>query len=232
MAIGVGKLLGFKITDNFKFPLFALNIADYWRRWHITLTQWLTDYVFMPLNIKFRDLGNLGMILSIVITFVLIGMWHGSNWTFALFGLYHGLLYIPLILSGAFFKKAKLKTNKLGLPVIKDFGRIMLTLFLVVVGLILFRADSIPQAWDYVCGMMQLGTLKASYRFFTELGIGINISIIVMMLVEWLQRTRSHGLEIPNNIKVYWRCLIYYCIIFYILIYGRFGANEFIYFQF
>lgn len=232
MAIGVGKLLGLSIMKNFNYPFFALNIADFWRRWHISLTSWLTDYVFMPLNIKFRDMGNWGIILAIVINFVLCGLWHGANWTFVLWGFYHGLLFIPLILSGAFFKKAKLKTNKLGLPVAKDFGRMILTLTLVIIGLILFRADNIGQVWDYVCGMIQFGSLRASYQFFTELRIRINISIIVMILVEWLQKTRSHGLEIPNNFKVYWRCLIYYSIIFYILIFGRFGANEFIYFQF
>ncbi|KAA6306840.1 Peptidoglycan O-acetyltransferase, partial [termite gut metagenome] len=93
MAIGVGKLLGFKITKNFNYPFFKTNIAEFWRGWHISLTSWLTDYVFMPLNIKFRSIGKWGTIVAIIITFVLVGLWHGANWTFAVFGLYHGLLY-------------------------------------------------------------------------------------------------------------------------------------------
>ncbi len=235
MAIGVGKLLGFKIADNFKFPLFALNIADYWRRWHITLTSWLTDYVFMPLNIKYRDWGNWGMILSIVITFVLIGLWHGANWTFALFGLYHGLLYIPLILSGAFFKKAKLKTNKLGLPVAKDFGRMVLTFVLVVIGLILFRADSVGQAWEYVCGMMQFGTIKATYRFFMPdelLAFPANVYILIMMIVEWCQRVKQHGLAVSKaNHLALLRVIFYYAMILTVLSYSC-VEKTFIYFQF
>jgi len=232
MAIGVGKLIGFKIADNFKFPLFALNIADYWRRWHITLTQWLTDYVFMPLNIKFRDWGNWGMIMSIIITFVLIGMWHGANWTFALFGLYHGLLYIPLILSGAFYKKAKLKTNKLGLPTLKDFGQMLLTFTLVVIGLIIFRADNVGQVWEYVCGMCQYGTLKASYRFFVQPDIrSISLSIIVMLVLEWCQRKKTCVLDLSMVKSKALRYSIYFLVLTSIFVFGGHSEN-FIYFQF
>ena len=231
MAIGVGKLIGFKIADNFKFPLFALNIADYWRRWHITLTSWLTDYVFMPLNIKFRDWGNLGMILSIIITFVLIGMWHGANWTFALFGLYHGLLYIPLILSGAFFKKAKLKTNKLGLPVAKDFGRMVLTFVFVVIGLILFRADSVGKAWEYVCGICDGSLLSIPWLDSQIYYIPQFSFIIAMMVVEWLQRNKQHGLVLDGIKSKIVRYGIYALLIVLMLWVGG-QAETFIYFQF
>ena len=231
MAIGVGKLIGFKIADNFKFPLFALNIADYWRRWHITLTQWLTDYVFMPLNIKFRDLGNWGMILSIVITFVLIGMWHGANWTFALFGLYHGLLYIPLILSGAFFKKTKLKTNKLGLPVAKDFGRMVLTFFLVVLGLILFRADSITQVWDYIRGACNKNLLTIPYLMNRLYYIPLICFIILMLIVEWVQRKEQHGLVLGAvQCKFLRYCIYVGLVILMVWVGGK--AETYIYFQF
>lgn len=229
MAIGVGKLFGLKIADNFKFPLFALNIADYWRRWHITLTSWLTDYVFMPLNIKFRDWGNWGMILSIIITFVLIGMWHGADWTFALFGLYHGILYIPLILSGAFFKKAKLKTNKFGLPIAKDFGRIVLTSILVIFGLILFRADNMDQAWDYVSGLCNLSVFSIP-QAHAEKELSTICMIVAMIIVEWLQRNKRHGLEL-NIPQWYFRYPIYFALIFCIM-YFYSDAVTFIYFQF
>ena len=231
MAIGVGKLLGFRIADNFKFPLFALNIADYWRRWHITLTQWLTDYVFMPLNIKFRDWGNWGMILSIVITFVLIGMWHGSNWTFALFGLYHGLLYIPLILSGAFFKKAKLKTNRLGLPVVKDFGRMVLTFLLVVLGLILFRADSIPQACDYVSGICSRSLLSIPFLMNRIYYLPQAFFILLMVVVEWIQRKEQHGLVLDAVHSKFLRYCIYVGLVILMVWVGG-KAETYIYFQF
>lgn len=95
MAIGVSKLLGFRVTRNFNYPYFATNIADYWRRWHMSLTSWLTEYVFTPLSIMFRNYGKGGLILAIIINFTLIGIWHGANWTYILFGLLHGCYFIP-----------------------------------------------------------------------------------------------------------------------------------------
>lgn len=232
MAIGVGKLLGFHIADNFKFPLFALNIADYWRRWHITLTSWLTDYVFMPLNIKFRDWGNWGMILSIIITFVLIGMWHGANLTFALFGLYHGLLYIPLIVSGAFFKKAKLKTNKIGLPVAKDFGRMTLTFVLVVLGLIVFRADSLAQAWEFIHSVCNrtLFTVPELFRL-AELPAAC-IGIAIMLVVEWLDRNNASILARIRQFRHPITLALCYASALLFILALRGGSVEFVYFHF
>jgi D-alanyl-lipoteichoic acid acyltransferase DltB (MBOAT superfamily) len=185
----------------------------------------------MPLNIKFRDWGNWGMILSIVITFVLIGMWHGSNWTFALFGLYHGLLYIPLILSGAFFKKAKLKTNKLGLPVAKDFGRMVITFSLVTIGLIIFRAPSLTEMCAYLRGIINHSILIVPWLpSVIEIG-RIALAIVITITVEWLQRNKQHGLEL-GNVHIATRYVLYWVLIVLTIALGNFGANQFIYFQF
>jgi D-alanyl-lipoteichoic acid acyltransferase DltB (MBOAT superfamily) len=234
IAIGTAKLFGINIRRNFNNPFFALNIADYWRRWHISLTSWLTDYLFTPLNIRFRNWGKSGMILAIVITMVLIGLWHGANWTFVLFGLYHGLLYIPLILSGAFMKKAKLKTNSLGLPVLSDLGRILLTFALVVVGLIIFRSENLAQVWDYIRGMFQFGTLKAGYRFFTWHDLWpSNLYIVIMIIVEWMTRKEEHSFAIQNMDMNKWvRRAIYIAVALILFYCGHFDSNQFIYFQF
>lgn len=232
MAIGVGKLLGFSITRNFNNPFFALNMADFWRRWHISLTSWLTDYVFTPLSFQFRRWGKAGMILAIIINMVLVGMWHGANWTFAAYGLYHGLLFVPLVFSGAFMKKTKITTNRFGLPIVKDASKILLTFTLVVVGLIIFRSDSLWQAWEYFIGMLQFGTLRASYRFFVQSDVWTSsLFSILMLVVEWFQKDKSHGLEV-SNIKYGWlRYVVYYILI--VLILNNFGEEKtFIYFQF
>ena len=190
MAIGTGKLLGFKVTRNFNYPFFATNVAEYWRRWHMSLTSWLTDYVFMPLNVRFRDWGKFGMILAIVINMVLVGLWHGANWTFGAFGLYHGLLFVPLILSGAFTRKHKLKPGRFGRPKPSDFGGMVLTFLLVTIGLVIFKAESIGQAWQYLCGMAHLETLKGFYLFFLHPDFRTKtVLIIVLMAVEWFNRT-------------------------------------------
>ncbi|KAA6323559.1 Peptidoglycan O-acetyltransferase [termite gut metagenome] len=227
MAIGVGKILGFRITKNFNYPFFGRNIAEYWRNWHISLTSWLTDYVFMPLNIKFRDIGKWGPILAIIITFVLIGLWHGANWTFAVFGLYHGLLYIPLMLSGSFFKKSKLKTNRYGLPTLGDASKMLLTFLLVTFGLIIFRAENIAQAWDYLCRMF-----SSSLFTFPDRGRSPIVYIIILLAVEWFQRDKQHALQIENVVKyriIRWS--IYSLIVLYTITNAGDQA-EFIYFQF
>ena len=231
MAIGVGKLIGFKIADNFKTPFFALNISDYWRRWHISLTSWLTDYVFMPLNIKFRDWANWGMILAIIINMVVVGMWHGANWTFAVFGLYHGLLFVPLILSGSFMKKSKLQTNRLGLPILKDFGRMVLTFTIVTIGLIFFRAPSISAAWEVGCAICSRTLLSAPYLLFVQDMAFMAIGILVMIGVEWLQRNENHGLVLNRMNSRVFRYAIYIMFITMILWKGESG-DAFIYFQF
>lgn len=231
MAIGVGRLMGFKITKNFNYPFFALNIADYWRRWHMSLTSWLTDYVFMPLNIKFRDWGNWGMILAIIINMVIVGMWHGANWTFAVFGLYHGLLFVPLILSGAFFKKAKLQTNRLGLPVLKDLGRMVLTFGLVTIGLILFRAPSISDAWDAGCTICSSTLFDAPYMLLAQDMAFMAIGIVVMMGMEWVQKAQDHGLVLEHMKSRVWRYAIYIVLIT-MMLWRSDPGDAFIYFQF
>src|SRR6185437_1592229 len=97
IAIGVAKLFGFDLVRNFAYPFFAQNIADFWRRWHMSLTSWLTQYLFTPLSIALRDYGKVGLIFSILLTYIIIGFWHGANWTFIVFGAINGIYYIPMI---------------------------------------------------------------------------------------------------------------------------------------
>lgn len=228
MAIGVGKTLGLKVSKNFNYPFFAVNVADYWRRWHMSLTSWLTDYVFMPLNVRFRNLGKFGIILAIIINFVLVGMWHGDNWTFAIFGLYHGLLFVPLILSGAFFKKSKIKTGRLGLPILKDAGRMMLTFLLVTIGLIIFRADSLPRAFSYIghlfsARIIQFELERRCFQCFAF--------ILLVMLIEWVQRKKDYGLEISAIKSTVLRYAIYIAVLVTTLIFST-DSSAFIYAQF
>lgn len=231
MAIGVGKLLGFHITRNFNCPFFALNVADFWRRWHMSLTSWVTDYVFTPLNFQFRRWGKVGIILAVIVNMVVVGLWHGANWTFVVFGLYHGLLFVPLVLSGAFMKKDQLRTNKIGLPVLKDFGRILLTFSLVVIGVIIFRAERIGVAWEYFHGMLQFGTLRSSYRFFVQPDMWpANLFIVIMLVMEWMQRKEQHGLSIEKH-HVVIRWLLYSLIVLLTAFEGG-QPTPFVYFQF
>lgn len=231
MAIGIGKLFGIQVAENFKFPLFAVNISDFWRRWHISLTSWLTDYVFMPLNFAFRKYGKFGIIMAIIINFVLVGFWHGADWKYGLYGLYHGLLFVPLILTGDFQKKQNIHINKLGLPVWKDLFRIFLTMILVCIGLIIFRADSVSLFGTYLGGMAQFGTIRALYRLFIDPRICIfTWMTVVMLIVEWINRNKRHGLDLMLNSHAL-KFTIYTAIAFAIFVFSG-EAEEFVYFQF
>jgi D-alanyl-lipoteichoic acid acyltransferase DltB (MBOAT superfamily) len=234
MAIGVGRLLGFRVTQNFNFPLFAQNIADFWRRWHISLTSWLTDYVFMPLNIKWRNAGNWGMIAAIVVNFVICGLWHGDKWTFVIWGFYHGLLFIPLILSGAMFKKNKIETYSWGFPKMKVFGRMLLTFGLVTLGLILFRAETIGEAVEYLCGIANSSLFSLPKSSNVNIGNKFVLAILLMIFIEWLQRNQQHGLEKFILKRNKWlRYAFYFIIAIVTALYSLIGEpSEFIYFKF
>ena len=232
MAIGVGKLLGFHITKNFNYPYFSRNIAEFWRNWHISLTSWVTEYVFMPLNIKFRNFGNLGIILAIIINLVVVGIWHGANWTFAVFGLYNGLLFIPLILSGSFFKKKKLKTNKYGLPTITDFSKMIGTFLFVTIGLVIFRAENISQFWQYISGIFDFPL--SSFGSFGVSGISIPpiIFTVVLFALEWIYKDSEYPLaKLGTKWKRPIRYAMYYTFIIIIFWLGG-KEQQFIYFQF
>ena len=232
MAIGVGKLLGFDIARNFNHPFLARNMAEFWRRWHMSLTSWITDYVFMPLNIAFREIGNWGIAFAAIINLLVIGFWHGANWTYGFFGLYHGLLFIPLVFSGAFGKRKKLKANNHGLPFAKDLWKMVATYGLVTIGLTVFRAPSIGQAYEYFSCLVTNGFAGPSIiDSYSKL---FCLFAIILLALEWIQRDKQHALQFPdtslfNNRIIRWG-LYLFLILLIITFTGQ--SQAFIYFQF
>lgn len=231
MAIGVGKVLGFDVAINFRAPFLARNIAEFWQRWHISLTTWLTDYVFMPLNIAMRDRGQAGLMLAVIVNMVLIGFWHGADWTFGLFGLYFGLLYIPLIVRGKFGKKKRIKAGAFGLPKGSDLMCMVSTYCLVAMGFMLFKADTVAAFVDF-CGNIA----RPSLLSVPSLGLPAFTYIGLAMLVgcEWLCRDREHPLQFVHGPAVRSRALrwiIYYVLILCIFLFQG-ETQQFIYFQF
>ena len=193
MAIGISKILNLKVAKNFNYPFFALNIADFWRRWHMSLTTWVTDYVFTPLCFSFRRSRQWGMIAAIVINFLIVGLWHGASWNYVIYGLYHGLLFVPLILMGKMDTSKSIRTNRLGLPVVGDSLRMLLTFTLVVFGMLIFRCGTVSQFAH------ELGTLRQGLFTIPDIGSVANwLFVLAMLLVEWLQRNRDHGLELAT----------------------------------
>ena len=231
MAIGVSQMLGLKVAENFRRPFFAVNISEYWRRWHMSLTSWLTDYVFMPCNIRLRDWGVRGTITAIMINMIFVGLWHGANWTFFVFGVYHGLLFVPLMLSGQFFKKSKVKTNQQGWPLPRFVFQMMGTYLLVTVGQFLFRANSMTEVVDMVRQTFNNwdGSLFMDYTTMANALVCMIALAYVDIQEEWFPNKK---LWIPRWSEQ-WRWELTVAVeILAIVLFGVFDSNQFIYFQF
>lgn len=233
LAIGVAKVLGIKVAKNFNYPYFARNMADYWRRWHMSLTSWLTDYVFMPLNIRFRDYDNLGIILACIINMVTVGLWHGLDWTYLLFGLYHGLLFIPLILNGEFMSKKKVKFDGY-VPPAKYLGQMILTYMLVAFGMILFRADNINNLGQFFMSMlMGNGEMERIVLSASLFPLMTFIMVVGIVIYEWVAfvKKKEYAFQLVTEYPTLLRYGLYMLVV--LLFFLKVGSNQtFIYAQF
>ncbi|MBL7952196.1 MAG: MBOAT family protein [Flavobacteriales bacterium] len=220
IAIGCARLFGFDLSKNFAFPYFSRSISEFWRRWHISLSTWFRDYVYMPLGGWRTKAGRFRNILT---TFTVSGLWHGANWTFVTWGALHGAYYVPEILRNG---KARRDVASL-----RDLPAMLFTFMLVVVAWVFFRSSSVHTAGAYLWYMVvNAGT-----------GIGAVLLwcakpqswwIIFLLVVEWQARTREHALErLPRNIGLRWA--IYLLLVIVTLIHVDLQtSHEFIYFQF
>ena len=228
IAIGTARLFGINLMRNFNFPYFSRDIAEFWRGWHISLTTWFRDYIYIPLGgsrcVRWKVMRNT------LIIFLVSGFWHGANWTFITWGAYHALLFFPLMLWG----KNRKYTNSVAagrfLPSVKEFGQMLFTFLLALIGWIIFRAENIGQAWDYLGRMCSSSLLDISIRW----GKSALLYIVLLVIVEWFQRDKQHALQITGKgILLYTpvRWIIYFTIILFVLLFAG-GQTDFIYFQF
>jgi len=228
MAIGIGKLLGFDLTRNFNFPFFSKNISDFWRKWHISLTQWLTDYVFTALTVRWRNAGKTGIVFSIIVTFIIIGAWHNANWTWIVFGGLNGLLFIPLILKGNILKGGVIAKGR-SFPNFKEFLSMLGTFTAVMLLMVITRSSTIWQACDYLGRIFSVSL----FTFPKVLSIKTISIIFIFIFIEWLQRDKMHGLQLSKVKSPIARLIIYYILIFAIILLNPGPAQEtFIYFKF
>lgn len=224
IAIGSAKLFDFDLMKNFNMPYLSRNLGEFWRRWHISLSTWFRDYIYIPLG------GNKGsklkVIRNILIVFMVSGLWHGANWTFVMWGLIHALCFLPLILSGNNTKfKETADKNRL-LPTLKTLLQIGVTFFIVVLAWVFFRAESLQHAIQYLSGIFDFSLFS-----MPQVSRGLILFLLVYMLIEWLQRDKEHLLEIGFIKSKPVRILVYYLIVF-ILFYFAGDTQPFIYFQF
>ena len=229
IAIGTAKLFGIKLMRNFNVPYFSRDIAEFWRRWHISLTTWFRDYVYIPLGGS--RVSKAKVIRNTFVIFLLSGFWHGANWTFIIWGAYHALLFLPLILTG----KNRKYTNQVAegriLPTLKEAGQMLLTFFLAVIGWIVFRASNITEAWQYFCGLFGKSLFSVPWLDKRHYYVPVFLSILVMLVVEWLQRDKDHAFDLSGIKSHALKFGIYYAVVVVLFWLGG-HAESFIYFQF
>lgn len=223
IAIGCAKLFGIKLMRNFNVPYFSRDIAEFWRRWHISLTTWFRDYVYIPLGGS--RVAKWKVVRNTFIIFLVSGLWHGANWTFILWGAFHALLFLPLILMGKNRKYTDIVAADRWLPSIKELGQMLLTFVLAALGWILFRSQSIGEAIDFYTSLFTGGLSGANLPMRTI------VFVAIMLLVEWLQRKREHGLDMSGVRSGVIRYVFYVCVLALIFVFGVFNET-FIYFQF
>ena len=222
IAIGTSKLFGFELMSNFKFPYFSRNIGEFWKRWHISLSSWFRDYLYIPLggsqNGKWISLRN------IFIIFIVSGFWHGANLTFIAWGLIHALLYIPLFIND---NNRKYISNTVSensiIPSIKEIYQMLSTFIFVMITWVFFRSNSINDAFQYLYLMIINLNMPDKYRFAI-------LFVLVIIISDWIYKKRMNGPINNLNQKKNW--ILCYFLGLILLLFTEKNSNSFIYFQF
>lgn len=230
IAIGCARLFGINLWANFRFPYFSRNIAEFWRRWHISLNKWFVDYVYIPLGGS--RVSKAKVIRNTFIIFLLSGLWHGANWTFVIWGLIHAVMFMPLLILGK--NRQFMDTVAVGKrwPSAKEVILMLSNFVIVMFAWIFFRSDSLSSAVEYIGRMCSLVNSECGNIdiLFSKRMILLVAFIFLLFSMEWIQREKAHGLSIVPQNKIVRFSL--YLAIFYIITWFGGTQADFIYFQF
>ncbi|MBQ4005339.1 MAG: MBOAT family protein [Muribaculaceae bacterium] len=229
IAIGSAKLFGIKLMRNFSVPYFSRNMSEFWRRWHISLLTWFRDYVYIPLGGS--RCAQWKIIRNVFVVYLLSGLWHGANWTFILWGVFHAVLILAYRFLGFNAKHKEIVAHNSSLPNLKEAFSMVVTFILATIGWVLFRAETIADAWHYFTSlftrsMFDLGSV--------DVGKKALVLCLVLLVVDWIGRKREHPLQFDGNGLMRHRACrwaLYYSLIAAI-IFLQGHQEAFIYFQF
>lgn len=230
IAIGTAKLFGIELMSNFKFPNFSRNVAEYWQRWHVSLSTWFRHYVYIPLGGS--RVSKLKSVRNIAIVFLVSGFWHGANWTFIFWGGFHALAFIPVFLMGrnAIYKDTVIAQNSF-LPSLTELGQVLLTFGIVTFSRIFFRSESITVAFDFINKIFTDFSYEAYQHPMGYRMLDYYLLIVIFTLYEYIIRKDERSPFEFNNKVV--RFVIYTLVIFSLLLFYDDGIDRsFIYFQF
>ena len=230
IALGTARLFGIDLLRNFAFPYFSRDIAEFWRRWHISLSTWFRDYLYIPLG---GSKGGIWMkVRNTFIIFLVSGFWHGANWTFIIWGLLNALFIMPSIIFNTNRTNLDMVAQGKLFPTLKEFLSILFTFSLTVFAWIFFRSNTIDQALGYISRIFSASFFSVPLVKVDMYDTYIYALVMLFIIIEWLGREQKYALAqvMPNKPKVY-RWAFYYLLIVIIFIFA--GSNqEFIYFQF
>ncbi|RED48374.1 MBOAT family O-acyltransferase [Seonamhaeicola aphaedonensis] len=230
IAIGTAKLFGFRLKQNFAYPYFSRDIAEFWRRWHISLTTWFRDYLYIPLGGS-RG-GKSQTVRNVLIIFLVSGFWHGANWTFIFWGAANALCFLPIILRNKHRKYFKIVADSSVLPSLNEVVRMSTTFLLTTLLWVFFRADSINHAFTIYSEIFSFSMFKVPLFQGIKKALFVIVLIFAFLLVEWHGRKQQFALA---KIGFTWyrpfRLALYYVLIIMIFWYSG-NQQEFIYFQF
>ncbi len=229
IAIGTSRLFGFNLMRNFAFPYFSRDIAEFWRRWHISLSTWFRDYLYIPLGGS-RG-GTLMKVRNTFIIFIVSGFWHGANWTFVIWGALNAVYFLPLLLTNKNRNNLDIVAHSRSLPTFKELLSILTTFSLTVFAWIFFRAENLGHALQYASDILQHPSSFLSFSVYLRYKT-IIVLLGAFMIIEWLGREGEYALE---KLVLRWkspvRYTFYYSIAYAILWFGG-KEQQFIYFQF
>ena len=246
MAIGTAGLIGVKLRENFNFPYFAQSITEFWRRWHITLSNFLQDYIFMPLSFKHRRKKNrkIWTALDILFTFLVSGLWHGANWTFIVWGLLHGLIQASEFLfkdiSDKINARIGIDPSKFAYKLVRTLGTFGLVSFLWI----FFTADTLATAFNYIISIFTLDGITAQTAWnFADGSLGLDgkdlflaiIGLALILILEFNQYKQPAIWKLFYQQPTWFRWTIYYGLLISTIVFGYYGESvyqEFVYFNF
>jgi alginate O-acetyltransferase complex protein AlgI len=230
IAIGTARLFGFNLMQNFAFPYFSRDIAEFWRRWHISLSTWFRDYLYIPLGGSRGT--NYKKIRNVFIIFLVSGFWHGANWTFIIWGALNALYFLPIML----LKRNRVNTDTVAkdsfFPSIKELVSMIITFSLTVLAWVFFRSESVNDAFAYLFNIIDVSLFTLPDLITPKIEMVYTLfCILILLLFEWMNREKKYALDVANLSKPNRWC-IYFIVILMIITFGVFNQNTFIYFQF
>jgi len=200
IAIGLGKLFGIKMKPNFNYPYFSRNVSEFWRKWHMSLTSWFTEYMYIPLGGNRR--GRKRTMFNTIVVFTLCGLWHGANWTFVVWGFLCGVMFIPILLQ-KIPKKYKNEPLHLNIATALKMG---FTFIVITFSWIIFRAETMGQAVQYIIGICRNMTVMPNMEFFSKT---VLLLTLIVLTAEWKARDKEFALQGLSHLPRILRWIVY-----------------------